>query len=164
MACGKNPSARSESSPQARARRRGCLFLWLLSFGQAKESDRRPGTVDKTHTDVSRFSQQTTSQSGDLRGVALDAIAPAALGSIERLARRRGQRTQPRRRCELREPRNADADRRCVAKLGTLLAELLGDARAKALGERDNRVRIAVGDDRDKLLAADAPEQVARAK
>ena len=32
-------------------------FLWLLSFGQAKESNRRPGMADETHTDVSRLSQ-----------------------------------------------------------------------------------------------------------
>ena len=38
--------------------RGGCPFLWLLSFGQAKESDRRPGMVDETHTDVSRFSRR----------------------------------------------------------------------------------------------------------
>src|SRR3954462_1477393 len=41
-----------------RPRPRGCLFLWLLSFGQAKESNRRPGMVDETHTDVSRFSRR----------------------------------------------------------------------------------------------------------
>src|SRR6476620_238883 len=58
MACGRNPSARSEPSPKARARIRGCRFLWLLSFGQAKESNRRPWMVDETHTDVSRFSRQ----------------------------------------------------------------------------------------------------------
>src|SRR5580765_1450648 len=58
MACGPNPSARSEPSPKARARIRGCLFLWLLSFGQAKESNRRPWMVDETHTDVSRLSRQ----------------------------------------------------------------------------------------------------------
>ena len=58
MACGPNPSARSEPSAQPRARIRGCLFLWLLSFGQAKESNRRPWMVDEKHTDVSRFSRQ----------------------------------------------------------------------------------------------------------
>ena len=71
MACQPNPSARSEPSPQARARRRGCRFLWLLSFGQAKESNRPPWMADETHTDVSRFSphrpkpetQQTPSKS-----------------------------------------------------------------------------------------------------
>src|SRR6476661_435046 len=57
MACGRNPSARSEPSPTARARIRGCLFLWLLSFGQAKESNRRPWMVDEPHTDVSRLSR-----------------------------------------------------------------------------------------------------------
>jgi len=54
MACGRNPSARSEPSPSARARIRGCLFLWLLSFGQAKESNWPPWMADKPHTDVSR--------------------------------------------------------------------------------------------------------------
>src|SRR5689334_6070884 len=41
-----------------RPRPRGCPFLGLLSFGQAKESNRRPGMVDETHTDVSRISRQ----------------------------------------------------------------------------------------------------------
>jgi hypothetical protein len=47
-------------------RPRGCLFLWLLSFGQAKESNWRPWMADKSHTDVSRLSRQnpTQSQSG----------------------------------------------------------------------------------------------------
>ena len=36
------------------ARIRGCRFLWLLSFGQAKESNRRPWMADETHTDVSQ--------------------------------------------------------------------------------------------------------------
>ena len=58
MACGPNPSARSEPSAQPRARIRGCLFLWLLSFGQAKESNRRPWMVDEKHTDVSRLSNR----------------------------------------------------------------------------------------------------------
>ena len=62
MACRPNPSARSEPSPQARARRRGCRFLWLLSFGQAKESDRPPWMADETHTDVSRLSRKPTGQ------------------------------------------------------------------------------------------------------
>src|SRR6478672_8958335 len=61
MACGRNPSARSEPSAQPRARIRGCLFLWLLSFGQAKESNRRPWMVDEKHRDVSRFSRQRRS-------------------------------------------------------------------------------------------------------
>jgi len=38
-------------------RPRGCPFLWLLSFGQAKESDRPPGMADEKHTDVSRLSR-----------------------------------------------------------------------------------------------------------
>ena len=57
MACQPNPSARSEPSPKARARRRGCRFLWLLSFGQAKESNWSPWMATKPHTDVSRFSR-----------------------------------------------------------------------------------------------------------
>ena len=60
MACWPNPFARSEPSPKARARIRGCRFLWLLSFGQAKESNRRPWMVDEKHMDVSRLSHQTT--------------------------------------------------------------------------------------------------------
>ena len=43
-------------------RPRGCPFLWLLSFGQAKESDRRPGMVDEKHTDVSRSSRNPNTQ------------------------------------------------------------------------------------------------------
>jgi hypothetical protein len=35
-------------------------FLWLLSFGQAKESDWSPWMATKPHTDVSRFSQNRT--------------------------------------------------------------------------------------------------------
>src|SRR6476469_8548180 len=58
MPCGPNPSTRSEPSPQARARIRGCLFLWLLSFGQAKESNWPPWMADKPHTDVSRLSRK----------------------------------------------------------------------------------------------------------
>src|SRR5689334_17244359 len=61
MASWPNPSARSEPLAQRAARRRGCRFLWLLSFGQAKESDRRPWMVDETHTDVSRFSRRDCS-------------------------------------------------------------------------------------------------------
>src|SRR6185312_15602467 len=38
-----------------RPRPRGCPFLRLLSFGQAKESDRQPWMADETHRDVSRF-------------------------------------------------------------------------------------------------------------
>ena len=50
MACQPNPSARSEPLAQRAARRRGCRFLWLLSFGQAKESDRPPWMADEnTH-------------------------------------------------------------------------------------------------------------------
>ncbi len=59
MACGPNPSTRSEPSAKPRARIRGCRFLWLLSFGQAKESNWRPWMADITHTDVSRFSRQS---------------------------------------------------------------------------------------------------------
>ncbi len=33
-------------------------FSWLLLFGQAKRSNRRPGMADDPHTDVSRFSRQ----------------------------------------------------------------------------------------------------------
>src|SRR5215475_12822136 len=58
MACQPNPSTRSEPSPQARARRRGCRFLWFLSFGQAKESNWPPWMADKPHTDVSRLSRK----------------------------------------------------------------------------------------------------------
>ncbi len=58
MPCGPNPSARSEPLAPRAARIRGCLFLWLLSFGQAKESNWRPWMADKTHTDVSRLSRQ----------------------------------------------------------------------------------------------------------
>ena len=36
----------------------GAPFLWLLSFGQAKESNRRPWMVDEKHTDVSRLSRE----------------------------------------------------------------------------------------------------------
>src|SRR5580765_5419490 len=57
MACGPNPSARSEPSPSARARIRGCLFFWLLSFWQTKESNWPPWMADKKHTDVSRLSR-----------------------------------------------------------------------------------------------------------
>src|SRR5215475_10400250 len=41
-----------------RPRTRGCPFLWLLSFGQAKESNWPPWMADKKHTDVSRLSQR----------------------------------------------------------------------------------------------------------
>ncbi len=49
-------------------RPRGCLFLWLLSFGQAKESNRRPWMVDEPHTDVSRLSQNAKNQSANPNG------------------------------------------------------------------------------------------------
>ena len=42
-------------------RPRGCPFLGLLSFGQAKESNWSPWMATKPHTDVSRLSQQPTS-------------------------------------------------------------------------------------------------------
>ncbi len=58
MACQPNPFARSEPLASRAARIRGCRFLWLLSFGQAKESNRRPWMADETHTDVSRLSRQ----------------------------------------------------------------------------------------------------------
>ena len=58
MACGRNPCALREPLAPRAARIRGCRFLWLLSFGQAKESNRRPWMVDETHTDVSRSSRQ----------------------------------------------------------------------------------------------------------
>ncbi len=54
MACQPNPFARSEPLAARAARIRGCRFLWLLSFGQAKESNRRPWMADETHTDVSQ--------------------------------------------------------------------------------------------------------------
>ena len=57
MACGPNPSARSEPLAPRAARIRGCRFLWLLSFGQAKESNWRPWMADEPHTDVSRSSR-----------------------------------------------------------------------------------------------------------
>src|SRR3982750_1556052 len=57
MASWPNPFALREPLAPRAARIRGCRFLWLLSFGQAKESNRRPGMVDEMHTDVSRFSQ-----------------------------------------------------------------------------------------------------------
>ncbi len=50
--------AESAGMDARRTATRGCLFLWLLSFGQAKESNRRPWMVDEKHTDVSRFSRQ----------------------------------------------------------------------------------------------------------
>src|SRR4051812_20196058 len=61
MACGKNPFARSAPLAPRAARRRGCLFLWLLSFGQAKESNSAARKADETHRDVSRFSRQRRS-------------------------------------------------------------------------------------------------------
>src|SRR4051812_39168775 len=57
MACGKNPFVRSEPLAARAARRRGCLFLWLLSFGQAKESNSAARKADETHRDVSRSSR-----------------------------------------------------------------------------------------------------------
>ncbi len=57
MACQPNPFARSEPLAPRAARIRGCRFLWLLSFGQAKESNRPPWMADETHTDVSRSSR-----------------------------------------------------------------------------------------------------------
>src|SRR5579862_5844344 len=50
------PAARSELAQ--RARNRGCRFLWLLSFGQAKESDPLAGMRAEHARDVSRFSRQ----------------------------------------------------------------------------------------------------------
>src|SRR5512144_1892334 len=41
-----------------RPRPRGGPSLWLLSLGQARESDRPPGTAVEPHMDVSRFSRQ----------------------------------------------------------------------------------------------------------
>ena len=38
-------------------RPRGCPSLWLLSLGQARESDWPPGMADIPHTDVSRSSR-----------------------------------------------------------------------------------------------------------
>ena len=51
-----------------RPRTRGCPFLWLLSFGQAKESNRRPWMVDEMHMDVSRSSQKPTAQEQSQNG------------------------------------------------------------------------------------------------
>ena len=69
MACGPNPFARSEPLAARAARIRGCRFLWLLSFGQAKESNRPPWMADETHTDVSRFSRsaQDRTQKGKVK-------------------------------------------------------------------------------------------------
>ena len=98
MASWPNPSARSEPSPQARARRRGCRFLWLLSFGQAKESNWPPWMADKKHTDVSRLSQQNRSaaqglpspyplpQAGEGKGKRDDAVGCRQLGRRKRKA------------------------------------------------------------------------------
>src|SRR6476646_6883111 len=44
-----------------RPRPRGCPFLGLLSFGQAKESNWPPWMATKPHTDVSRFSRKRRS-------------------------------------------------------------------------------------------------------
>ena len=55
----RTPATRSE--PAKRARNRGCLFLWLLSFGQAKESDPLARMRAEKHTDVSRSSRVSQS-------------------------------------------------------------------------------------------------------
>jgi len=46
-----------------RPRPRGCPSLWLLSLGQARESDPRAGMRMEPHTDVRRFSRRTPEQS-----------------------------------------------------------------------------------------------------
>ena len=43
-----------------RPRYRGCPSLWLLSLGQARESDRRAGMRDVKHTDVRRVSRNAS--------------------------------------------------------------------------------------------------------
>ena len=56
-----NPGACSRSHAGMDARRprpRGCPSLWLLSLGQARESDWPPGMADEAHRDVSRVSRQ----------------------------------------------------------------------------------------------------------
>ncbi len=56
-----NPGACSRSHARRDARVTAdarVSFLWLLSFGQAKESNRRPWMADDPHTDVSRSSRQ----------------------------------------------------------------------------------------------------------
>ncbi len=60
-----NPGACSRSHARRDARVTAdarVSFLWLLSFGQAKESNRRPWMADDPHTDVSRFSRQRQKQ------------------------------------------------------------------------------------------------------
>ena len=55
-----NPGACSRSHARMDARVTAAArvsFLWLLSFGQAKESNRRPWMADDPHTDVSRSSR-----------------------------------------------------------------------------------------------------------
>ena len=55
--------AQSPGMDPRRPRPRGCRFLWLLSLGQARESNRPPWMADVPHTDVSRLSRhgvQTT--------------------------------------------------------------------------------------------------------
>ena len=49
--------AKSPGIDARRPRPRGCPSLWLLSLGQARESDPPPGWRTEKHTDVSRFSR-----------------------------------------------------------------------------------------------------------
>jgi len=62
MACQRNPAARSEPAAQLRAPHPGCPSLWLLSLGQARESDPRAGMRVETHRDVSRLSRSASKQ------------------------------------------------------------------------------------------------------
>ena len=58
MACGPNPSARSEPSAKLRARIRGRVLFGYFLLHEQEKVTRPPGWRTEKHMDVSRFTQQ----------------------------------------------------------------------------------------------------------
>src|SRR6476646_10540078 len=63
LACGRNPSARSEPSAQPRARIRGRVLFGYFLLHEQEKVTRPPGWRTEKHTDVSRLSRQTRNPS-----------------------------------------------------------------------------------------------------
>ncbi len=72
-----NPGACSRSHARMDARVTAdarVSFLWLLSFGQAKERNRPPWMADEKHTDVSRLSRERRKKMKSIRASARSVV------------------------------------------------------------------------------------------
>ena len=87
MACGRNPSARSEPSAQPRARIRGRVLFGYFLLHEQEKVTRPPGWRTEKHMDVSRLSRQTPNQKPTSANMPAHPVGPPASQSTPPAAR-----------------------------------------------------------------------------